>query len=101
MFTIIGMQKGLALDIHPILSVMMGILTAVFGGIVRDLMCVDIPLIFRREIYATACLIGGCIYLLMVEFPCPDMVAIIVASLIIFIVRTLSVMKNWSLPHFK
>ena len=100
-FTIIGMQKGLALDIHPILSVMMGILTAVFGGIVRDLMCVDIPLIFRREIYATACLIGGCIYLLMVEFSCPDMVAIIVASLIIFIVRTLSVMKNWSLPHFK
>lgn len=100
-FTIIGMQKGLALDIHPILSVMMGILTAVFGGIVRDLMCVDIPLIFRREIYATACLIGGCIYLIMDMLSCPEFISIIVAAIVIFVVRTVSVIKNWSLPHFK
>ena len=100
-FTIIGMQKGLALDIHPILSVMMGILTAVFGGIVRDMMCVDIPLIFRKEIYATACLIGGCVYLLLNWLACPDFISIVVASLVIFVVRTVSVIKNWSLPKFK
>ena len=72
-----------------------------FSLYTKPLRMLQNKLIFRREIYATACLIGGCIYLLMVEFSCPDMVAIIVASLIIFIVRTLSVMKNWSLPHFK
>lgn len=100
-FTIIGMQKGLALDIHPILAVMMGILTAVFGGIVRDMMCADVPLIFKKKIYATACLMGGCIYLLLEWLSCPEIFSIIVASLVIFIVRTVSVIKNWSLPKFK
>ncbi len=100
-FTIIGMQKGLALGIHPILAVMMGILTAVFGGIVRDMMCADVPLIFKKKIYATACLIGGCIYLLMDYFSCPEFISIIVASVVIFVVRTVSVLKNWSLPKFK
>lgn len=100
-FTIIGMQKGLALDIHPILAVMMGILTAVFGGIVRDMMCADVPLIFKKKIYATACLVGGCIYLLLEWLSCPEIFSIIVASLVIFIVRTVSVIKNWSLPKFK
>ena len=95
------MQKGLALDIHPILAVMMGILTAVFGGIVRDMMCADVPLIFKKKIYATACLIGGCIYLLLEWLSCPEIFSIIVASLVIFIVRTVSVIKNWSLPKFK
>ena len=100
-FTIIGMQKGLTLAIHPILAVMMGILTAVFGGIVRDMMCVNIPLIFRKEIYATACLVGGCCYLLLLSLGCNDFISILVASILIFIVRTLSVLKNWSLPRFK
>ncbi|MCQ2959191.1 MAG: trimeric intracellular cation channel family protein [Bacteroidales bacterium] len=100
-FTIIGMQKGLAMDIHPILAVMMGILTAVFGGIVRDMMCADVPLIFRKQIYATACLMGGLVYLLLIWVNCPEFFAILVASSIIFMVRTVSVMKNWSLPRFK
>ena len=100
-FTIIGMQKGLTLAIHPILAVMMGILTAVFGGIVRDMMCVNIPLIFRKEIYATACLVGGCCYLLLLSLGCNDIISVLVASILIFIVRTLSVLKNWSLPRFK
>ena len=100
-YTIIGMQKGLTLAIHPILAVMMGILTAVFGGIVRDMMCVNIPLIFRKEIYATACLVGGCCYLLLLSLGCNDFISVLVASILIFIVRTLSVLKNWSLPRFK
>lgn len=100
-FTIIGMQKGLELGIHPILAVMMGILTAVFGGIVRDMMCADVPLIFKKKIYATACLIGGCVYLLLDFLSCPEYISIIVASVVIFVVRTVSVLKNWSLPKFK
>lgn len=100
-FTIIGMQKGLNLDIHPILAVMMGILTAVFGGIIRDIMCADIPLIFQKEIYATACLLGGLVYWILLWLSCPDFIAIIIATTIIIAVRTLSVRKNWSLPKFK
>jgi len=100
-FTIIGMQKGLIMNISPMLAVMMGILTAVFGGIVRDLMCVDIPLIFRKEIYATACLLGGLVYLLLLYCNCPDLLAVIIAAVVIFTTRTLSVIKNWSLPKFK
>lgn len=100
-FTIIGLQKGLVLEIHPILAVMMGILTAVFGGIVRDMMCADVPLIFKKKIYATACLVGGCIYLLLNTVGCPEFVTIIASSIVIFVVRTISVLKNWSLPKFQ
>ena len=79
----------------------MGILTAVFGGIVRDMMCVDVPLIFKKKIYATACFVGGCIYLLLDFVGCPEFVTIVASSLVIFVVRTISVLKNWSLPKFR
>ncbi len=64
-FTIIGLEKSLMLGIHPILAVLMGVFTAVMGGVIRDILCNDIPLIFRKEIYATACLLGGTIFIIL------------------------------------
>ncbi len=64
-FTIIGLEKSLMLGINPILAILMGVFTAVMGGVIRDILCNDIPLIFRKEIYATACLLGGTIFILL------------------------------------
>ena len=64
-FTIFGLQKALAYELHPGVALLMGMVSAVFGGVVRDVICNEIPLIFRREIYATACLAGGALYLLL------------------------------------
>ncbi|WP_372751071.1 trimeric intracellular cation channel family protein [Labilibaculum sp.] len=64
-FTIIGIEKSLSLGIHPFLSIIMGLFSAVMGGVIRDTLCNDIPLIFRKEIYATACLFGGILFIFL------------------------------------
>ena len=99
-FTIIGIEKGIEFGLHPIICIALGTITASFGGVIRDILCNEIPVIFRKEIYATACLVGGCFYLLLLWLGCNDFISVLVPSMIIFIVRTLSVVKNWSLPKF-
>lgn len=100
-FTIIGLQKGLQVQIHAPVAVMMGVTTAVMGGIIRDVLCNDIPLIFHKEIYATACLLGGVIFLILYYFQFSESVTVLVAAASIFTVRSLSVRYHWSLPKFK
>lgn len=63
LFTILGMQKTLDIGLSPLTAVMMGIVSAVFGGIIRDVLFNEVPLIFRKEIYASACLVGALIFL--------------------------------------
>ncbi|KAB8155211.1 trimeric intracellular cation channel family protein [Kordia sp. TARA_039_SRF] len=58
-FTIIGVEKGISADLHPIICIALGTMSASFGGVIRDILCNEIPVIFRKEIYATACLVGG------------------------------------------
>ncbi|MFT5791943.1 MAG: putative membrane protein YeiH, partial [Saprospiraceae bacterium] len=58
-FTLLGIQKGLDYDLHPFIAVVMGMVSAVMGGVIRDVLSNEIPLIFRKEIYASACLAGG------------------------------------------
>ncbi|PTN09906.1 trimeric intracellular cation channel family protein [Mangrovibacterium marinum] len=64
-FTIIGLKKALMMGINIPLAVMMGLASAVVGGVIRDTLCNELPLIFHREIYATACIAGALVYLLL------------------------------------
>ncbi|MDA3882801.1 MAG: trimeric intracellular cation channel family protein [Bacteroidales bacterium] len=100
-FTIIGIQKGMQAEIHIPVAIMMGITTAVVGGIIRDVLCNEIPLIFHKEIYATACLVGGITYTMLLLSQVPESITVLLAALIIFTIRTLSVRYNWTLPKFK
>ncbi|QDG49463.1 trimeric intracellular cation channel family protein [Persicimonas caeni] len=61
-FAVLGTQAALAQQVSPVIAVAMGVMTATFGGIVRDVLCDDVPLILRREIYATAALVGAVVY---------------------------------------
>ncbi len=58
-FTILGLSKALILDVPAPIAVMMGMFSAVLGGVIRDMLINEIPLIFRKEIYAMACVAGG------------------------------------------
>ena len=98
-FTIIGLEKALSFGINPIAAVMMGMVTAVMGGIIRDTLCNDIPLIFRKEIYATPCLIGGGLYLLLDAYYIPKDIIIISTVMLIIMIRILAVRFKWSLPE--
>lgn len=62
-FTVLGLSKALLTGVEPAFAIMMGTLSAVFGGVIRDTLCAEIPLIFRPgELYATVCIAGGCVF---------------------------------------
>lgn len=96
LFTILGLQKTLDAGLSPLIGVMMGVTSAVFGGIIRDVLSNEVPLIFRKEIYASACFAGAIVYLAINIFA-PESVAIVVSILTVIIIRILAVKKGWSL----
>lgn len=101
LFTIIGVQKGLNLDIHPLICIGLGTITGCFGGIIRDILLNRIPLIFRKEIYATACIVGGSTFLLLTHFTNLSYTFIqVVTILMIVAMRTFAVKYHWQIPKF-
>ena len=80
------------------MCIALGTITACFGGVIRDILCNEIPVIFRKEIYATACILGGISYFLPVLLPFDSAYAYIAAIAIIIIVRLLAVRFKIALP---
>ena len=97
-FTILGLQKALILDLHPIVAVMMGMFSAVLGGVIRDTLINRIPLIFRKEIYAMACIAGASFFLLMDNLGLYFEVNATICILLIIVIRMASVKFHISLP---
>ena len=97
-FTLIGIKEAMGLGLSPMISLMMGIVSAVFGGVIRDILCNEVPLIFRKEIYATACLAGGAIYLFSIYIGVNNSLAMITSMCIIIAIRLVSVVKHIALP---
>lgn len=100
-FTIIGVQKSLDLGISPIIAIMMGTISAVFGGVIRDILTNESPLIFRKEIYATPSILGGIIYFFLLKTNIDLMLISLITALLIISVRLLAVSRRWSLPRVK
>jgi len=97
-FTLIGLEKALAFQINPLVAVMMGVITAVMGGLLRDTFINDIPLVLRKEIYATACLAGAGLYFLLGLTGLNHQVVMILTVSLIIGIRLLSVKYQLSLP---
>lgn len=101
LFTIIGVQKGLSAHLHPIICLTLGTITGCFGGIIRDILLNRIPLIFRKEIYATACLVGGAVFLFAVKYLSFSYAFVQIFTIVtIVVVRTLAVKYQWEIPKF-
>ena len=98
LFCVLGASKALALTGDPVLAVTLGVVTAVVGGILRDVVCNEIPLILKREIYATAAMVGALIYCLFVYFGFSEGIAMAGGGLAAFLVRSMSLIFGWSLP---
>lgn len=98
LYTIVGVEKGIAAGFHPIICIALGTMTACFGGVLRDILCNEIPIIFRKEIYATACILGASAYFLLHYSPITENFIVIISGLIVIIVRLLAVFFNLSLP---
>lgn len=101
LFTIVGIQKGLSADLHPLICLTLGTITGCFGGIIRDILLNRIPLIFRKEIYATACIVGGSAFLLLVKYSSLKYVIVQVFTILLIVaIRTLAVKYHWQMPKF-
>ncbi|MBO6212102.1 MAG: trimeric intracellular cation channel family protein [Algoriella sp.] len=100
LFTIVGLEKAQSLGANDFISVMMGMFTAVMGGVLRDILINKTPTIFVEEIYATACIAGGIIYLVLDSFGVDRNVNFIVSGAMIAIIRIITVKFNLSLPKF-
>jgi uncharacterized membrane protein YeiH len=97
LYTILGLQKTLDVGLAPIIAVTMGIVSAVFGGVIRDVLSNEVPLIFRKEIYAFACLAGGTLFLIAEQFIL-EPYAMILSISVVIIIRILAIKKHWELP---
>ena len=98
LYTVLGVEKGIAAGFPPIICIALGTLSACFGGVIRDILCNEIPIIFRKEIYATACIVGGLTYFLLLQTPLSVNWVVILSGSMVITVRLLAVTFNVSLP---
>ena len=99
-FTMAGMQKAQLLGHSPEISLLMGVMTGVAGGILRDTLCNEIPLIFHKEIYAVAAITGGVMFLLLQHIGVGAEISMIVGMLTILALRLTGIFMGLSLPVF-
>lgn len=101
LFTIVGTEKAISLGAGPVTAAIMGMFSAVMGGVLRDMLTNEIPIIFHKEIYATACLAGAVLYLLLFYFHVDRNINFWISGAVIAIIRILAVRYNLSLPKFR
>ena len=101
LFTVVGVEKALALGFPLWVAVIMGTITGAAGGVFRDVFINEIPLIFRKEIYALACIIGGLFYGLFDWLGVDLVLTQCLSGLSVFLVRVLAVKYHLGLPILK
>ncbi|CAQ87761.1 TRIC cation channel family protein [Escherichia fergusonii] len=100
-FVGIGVNKAFAAGIGPVVAVTMGVITGVGGGIIRDVLAREIPLILRTEIYAVACMIGGMVHVTtLIAFSVPADTACLMGMAVTLLVRLAAIRWNLRLPTF-
>lgn len=99
-FAILGAQAALAAGASPVIAIFMATVTATFGGVVRDVLCNEVPLVLKQEIYATAALVGAAIYVGLLEVGVAVGVSAVAAALITFAIRAAAIVFNIQSPKF-
>jgi uncharacterized membrane protein YeiH len=100
LFTLIGVEKGLELQFSPGICVALGTITGSFGGVIRDVLLNNVPLVFRKEIYASVSILGGLLYLLLLKVDMLSHLATIISIVFIVSFRVIVVRYKLSLPRF-
>ena len=100
-FSVIGFKVALAQDMSPVIAVMMGVWTAIIGGLLRDIICNEIPLLLQREIYITASIAGSLSYLALDYWGVDAITNEFMMLFIIFAVRMLALKFDWHLPSIR
>lgn len=99
LFTVIGTSIAIKLDTPWLIAALMGVVTGVFGGVIRDILYNEVPLIFRTDIYATASLAGALLLIVLDSYTINHNVAILFSMLCIIVVRLVAIRWHIQLPR--
>lgn len=100
-FSIIGTKVAMTMGHHALICMVAALVTGVFGGLLRDLICRQTPLVLHEELYASVALIASGIYLVMLEYGVSDLIATSVTLVIGYLLRMAAVRFSWRLPSFQ
>jgi uncharacterized membrane protein YeiH len=101
LFAVVGAEKALLMGTGPTVAIAMGVITATFGGILRDILGAESPVVLSREIYVTAALAGAASFVAFTAAGLYREVAVVVALLVGFGLRGAAIRRGWSLPRYK
>ena len=100
-FTVLGVEKALSLGVRPEIAAIMGMFSAVMGGVIRDTLTNEIPILFRKEIYASACLAGAVLYVILNYYGLERDYNLIISMSVVISIRLVSMRYHLSLPRLK
>ncbi|MDD5057515.1 MAG: trimeric intracellular cation channel family protein [Sideroxydans sp.] len=101
LFTVIGTSIAMSLQVHWFIAALMGVITGVFGGVIRDILCNEVPLIFRTDIYATASLIGALLFIALDSLGMAHNAAMIIAMIVTVLIRLAAIRWHIHLPRLR
>ncbi len=100
LFTVLGTDIALSANVHPAIAAAMGVMSGTAGGVIRDLLANEIPLILRKEIYAIASLCGAVAYIILLQANAGAQLAALAGAAITFVLRVAAIRWRWSFPVF-
>jgi uncharacterized membrane protein YeiH len=98
-FCMVAIDKGIAFNFHPIICIALGTITGSFGGIIRDVLLNEIPYVFRKDVYASACIAGGILYFILLQFIQDTNLASLISGALIILIRVGARFFNWQMPN--
>lgn len=98
LFAAAGAQKALAFGLNPVMAALLGMLTGVGGGMARDMLLAEIPMVLRADLYAVAALAGGAVVVIGTRLSLPSTAVTIVGAVLCFALRFMAIRRGWHLP---
>lgn len=98
LFAVAGAQKALAYDLNPMMAALLGMLTGIGGGVVRDVLLAQIPLVLRADLYAVAALGGAMVVVVGDQLGAPPLTAALCGAAFCFVLRVMAIKYGWHLP---
>ena len=99
LFAVAGTEKALNYKMHPFIAALLGTITAVGGGTIRDVFLAQIPNVLRADVYATAALLGSAVMIIARRLRMGDTQSALLGGFACFLIRLISVWRHWNLPH--
>jgi len=98
LFAVVGASKALAFGLHPVMAALLGMLSGIGGGIVRDVLLAEVPLVLRADLYAVAALAGATVVVVGEWAALPPMAAMCAGAVLCFVLRACAIRYGWGLP---